>query len=346
MPADPLWINASSGAPAYDGAELRRAMAMLLVQGVGDKFGARNGVHPGGGNAVTLSGSTVTILHTKAVVYPGLTPTAGPYIVQLPSRTHTVPTADPTNPRKDIVVMRVWDDAEDLSGLRQADTEYLTGTPAASPAEPSVPAGAFKMATIDVPAGGTGTLTYSAPFTVANGGILPVRNSGERPTLGIYDGFTIFQQDTSELLVRYNSAWNSAAKPPTAYTTYTPTFTNIGAATFSTRTGWWRYVDYKTVFFTAYFVVSTAGTGSNNVSITAPTSIDRTTRQFIPVDLEVGGAPVGKNAHLCAFTGGAGAVFDRIRWEGTGTTNGLSTMTGSDLSSGMIATAQGIYREA
>lgn len=217
MPADPRWINGAGGAPAYNAAELRRTEAMFLVQEVADRFGARSGVHPGGGNAVILQGNTVTVRDTKAVVYPGLTSTAGPYIVAIEQHTHTVPGADPSNPRKDIVVLRVWDDDEDMSGLRQADTEYIVGTPAASPSEPAVPAGAVRLATIDVPAGGSPVITYNAPFTVCNGGILPVRNSAELPiSSGIYNGFHVWDQTLQALQAWNGSAWRTVAmaNPP------------------------------------------------------------------------------------------------------------------------------------
>lgn len=216
MPDDPLWINASAGAPAYAANELRRLHAMFLTQGVADKFGARSGVHPAGGNAVTLSGTTVTVLHTKAVVYPGLTSTAGPYVVALQSRTHALNAADGSNPRKDIIVMRVWDNDEDSLGLRQADTVYVVGTPAASPVEPAVPASSFKMATIDVPAGGSPapSLTYNAPYTVATGGVLPVRTDSELPggSSGLYDGMVRWKRDTNELQVHNGSTtWETVA---------------------------------------------------------------------------------------------------------------------------------------
>lgn len=216
MPDDPLWINAATGAPAYAANELRRLHAMYLTQAVGDKFGARSGVHPAGGNAVSLSGTTITVLHTKAVVYPGLTSTAGPYVVALQSRTHTLTAADGSNPRKDIVVLRVWDNDEDALGLRQADTEYIVGDPAASPVEKPVPSGAFRMATIDVPqsGGGSAVLTFNAPYTVATGGVLPVRNDAELPggSSGLYDGMMRWNRDTDQLQVHDGgTTWETLA---------------------------------------------------------------------------------------------------------------------------------------
>lgn len=214
--ADPLWINVDAGAPAYTADELRRAMAALLSQaGTGTRFGARSGLHPASGNAVTLAGSTITVNNLKGVVHPALTSTAGPYIVQLPSHTHTL-TAAAANPRKDIVVLRIYDDDEDSSGQRTAVTEYIAGTPAASPSEPSVPSGAIRIATIDVPAsgGGSATVTNNYPIAVAAGGVEVVRTDAELlgTAGGVYDGMLRWNQATDTLEVHDGaSTWETLA---------------------------------------------------------------------------------------------------------------------------------------
>src|SRR6266545_2105403 len=62
--------------------------------------------------------------------------------------------ADPTNPRKDLVVAKVQDAA--YSGVTNAwSLVVVTGTPAPSPAEPAVPANAMVLALVDVPANDT-----------------------------------------------------------------------------------------------------------------------------------------------------------------------------------------------
>ncbi|SCL31922.1 hypothetical protein GA0070616_4357 [Micromonospora nigra] len=213
MAADPLWINESGGSPSYTAAELRRAQGVVLSHaGTSDRFGARSGVHPAGADALSLSGTTLTVQHLQAVAYPASSTTQGPYLVQLPSHTHTVPAAS-AQPRKDIVVLRVRDNDEDGSGERDADTVYLTGTAAGSPVEPSVPAGTFRLGTIDVPAtgGGDPVLTYSAPFVVATGGILPVRVSGDLPTTGLHEGAYADRWDNDTLYRWSGSAWVAVA---------------------------------------------------------------------------------------------------------------------------------------
>ncbi|MCT2282691.1 hypothetical protein M3G91_34340, partial [Micromonospora chalcea] len=196
--ADPLWINASAGSPAYSAAELRQAMALALTYG-GRAMGARGGVRPGGTQLqVSLAGSTITVRAGVACVDPGLTTPQGPYWVALPADETPGPlaAADATNPRKDIVILRVYDNDEDSSGLRLARSEYLAGVAGSSPAEPAVPAGAIRLATIDVPASpGAPAVTDRRPFVVGSGGILPVRDQAERDALPAYGGLHVWRMD-------------------------------------------------------------------------------------------------------------------------------------------------------
>lgn len=198
MAGDPLYINASAGAPSYSANELRQGMALAL-QYNGRTLGARQGVRPGGnGLQTSVAGSTITVRAGCGCVDPALTTAQGPYWVALPAdETHTLTAAHATLPRKDITVLRVYDHDEDSSGLRTARSEYLVGTAAASPSEPAVPAGAFRLATIDVPAqgGGSPAVTNNFPFTVATGGVLPVRSVTERGLITPYDGMVIERMD-------------------------------------------------------------------------------------------------------------------------------------------------------
>lgn len=132
------------------------------------------------------------------------------------------------------------------------------------------------------------------------------------------------------------------------FNTYSPTVTNGGSATFSTRTGWWMRVG-KMVYVCIYLVVNAAGSGTNIVTVTAPTAVDRTTRQALTVHSESNGA--GGNAtsairggECVFFTGGSGATADRIRIDNGAGVEG--NIQGVDLLSGGIVTIQGWYREA
>lgn len=212
--ADALWMNASAGAPEYNARELRRAMAALLYPHQTLRFGARHGVRPGVDDAVTLSGTTWTVQNVTAVL-DGSFNLTGPYVAQLPEVSGELDPADGSNDRIDAIDLQVQDDDEDLSGFRRVRPVYVAGTPATSPTAPPLSDTAFRMATILVFAGGSPSpaLTYVAPYTVASGGILPIRDDTERPTQGRYHGQFVYRQDFDELQVFDGSTWRGIGRP-------------------------------------------------------------------------------------------------------------------------------------
>lgn len=222
--ADPLWIDADAGAPAYTAAELRQAMALALMYD-GRAMGARQGVRPGGDQlAVSLDGATITVAPGVCCVDPGLSTPQGPYWVAIPTAEHhELDPAHATNPRKDIVVVRVYDDSEDSSGLRLARSEYIPGTPDPSPSEPATPTGAIRIATIDVPASGGGApaVTDRRPYTVAAGGILPVASDAELAA-GVAGRYR-HRLDTGQLEWDTGAGWRTVGGRPdlAAYKTST-----------------------------------------------------------------------------------------------------------------------------
>lgn len=275
--ADPLWINADAGAPAYSANDMRQAMALALAYD-GRLLGARQGVRPGGDQLLTsLSVATITVKAGVCCIDPGLSTPQGPYWVAIPAdETHTLQAADATNPRKDITIARVHDHDEDASGLRLARTEYLVGVPAASPVEPAVPVGAIRLATIDVPAsgGGSAAITDRRPYTVATGGILPVRAASDIAA-GVAGRYRD-RLDTAMLERDSGAAWVTVADPAvfTAWMSYIPAWTAsvsnpaIGNGTIVGK--------YKLVGKTCHFyIIITMGTtttyGSGYWSVTLPT---------------------------------------------------------------------------
>lgn len=124
-----------------------------------------------------------------------------------------------------------------------------------------------------------------------------------------------------------------------AASTYTVTVTGGGSATFTTTDGfYWRLG--KLVFFRAYWVVGTAGTGSTVLTVTMPsTPLRGGFRQNIPGGLRDGGSVTGPVAGL-VFAGGSGAVLDRIVMRDG------NDAVGTSLTSGSIWTLEGWYQEA
>lgn len=123
------------------------------------------------------------------------------------------------------------------------------------------------------------------------------------------------------------------------FTSYTPSLNNAGTATFSTADGWYQRIG-KMIFFSAYLVASAAGSGGSNVTLNAPTSIDRTTRWTVLTNCEGNTAGNNGSCTSLAFTSGSGTAFDRLR-NSTGT-----NIIGTDITASTIITASGWYREA
>jgi hypothetical protein len=72
--------------------------------------------------------------------------------------TATIATADPTNPRIDLVCITV-SDAYYTGALNQVAINVVTGTPAGSPVAPAVPTNSLLLATVAVGAGVTSIVT-------------------------------------------------------------------------------------------------------------------------------------------------------------------------------------------
>ena len=127
--------------------------------------------------------------------------------------------AHATNPRKDLVVAKVQD--AQYSGATNAwSVAVVTGTPAASPAEPAVPANAIVLALVDIAALASSitnaNITDRRRRACALGGIV-VCTSGTRPTTGLYEGLTIYETDTDRVYVYTGAAWTQiglTADPP------------------------------------------------------------------------------------------------------------------------------------
>lgn len=140
-------------------------------------------------------------------------------------------------------------------------------------------------------------------------------------------------------------ALNDATQGP--ITTYTPAVANDGTATYTTRTGWYyKFGAGHLVYMNAYLVINAAGSGVTDITVTAPTNIERTTRQVVPCDLQDGTSY--RVGFARANTSGSGAVFDKVdlvnKNVATVGTDNHSTITGSGLAAGSILAFAGFYR--
>lgn len=243
-----LAINASAGSPSYSARSFRNALAgMKGWDGV--PLSGRQGIRPMGGssaNVVTLSGSTITVNLHAGEISPGWAAVTGTYDVALTAiETHSLTPADATNPRKDIVIGRVYDNDESASGLRLYRSEYIAGTAGPSPAEPAVPQGGIRLATIDVPqsGGGSPVVTNNYTLTAAAGGVLPVRTQTERDALvSPYSGQTVHRMDKGWQEHHDGTAWKVYPNAVSFGATSEFTSPSTGQVAFHTSTRmWWYY---------------------------------------------------------------------------------------------------------
>ena len=143
------------------------------------------------------------------MIYQGSATTQGAYVVTNDAaRSITFAAADSTNPRIDVVYIRVQDTS--FSGASDdTDVFIQQGTPASSPAVPDIPTGAFALCNVTVPAGAvaSSSFTYNDQrvYTTTLGGAL-LCTSGNRPT-NPFQSQTIFETDTTKYWMWDGSAW-------------------------------------------------------------------------------------------------------------------------------------------
>ncbi|MFE9258618.1 hypothetical protein [Streptomyces sp. NPDC006879] len=178
--------SVSGVVPGSDGGQ--HLMDALYVEGAGVGMTAK--VSPG---RAVIQGSA------QAGAYP---------VVLTDYEQVTFDDGDASNPRIDLVVLRVRDDAADGLGETGATLEVVKGTPKATPEAPTTPLAALALARVTVQAGasvGTGGIAWATDVydlrrpTVAAGGILA--ESWNRNVNGGYRGQ---YRDTSAQFQRWD----------------------------------------------------------------------------------------------------------------------------------------------
>jgi hypothetical protein len=171
-------LDASSPFRAYDiGSRVINVGSSSAVQvpgGVFPSLGAM-GVSASSGLSVTVNAGYCCVPNPAAG--------QGGYIFGcLQSQTLTLAAADPSNPRIDLIVARVYDTGNSAG---YCDVEVVTGTAGASPSAPALPSAAIALATVQVTGGavalGSGSVTDQRSYVVAPGGILPIVNEAAAP---------------------------------------------------------------------------------------------------------------------------------------------------------------------
>lgn len=211
------WADAVTGAPSYVGRALRQLLSPSLAGATAARpLGAISGVRPGTlASIVAATSSTWTVTPFAGMIDLEAAAIAGGYPFAFDANvTGSVTAANATNPRVDILYVRVSDPAEgDGSASPLIEVLYLAGTAASVPVAPTVPARSFVIANLNVPVsgGGSPTVSWNAPYTVAAGGILPVPTTvyPASPYKGQY------VDDASLGLLRWSGiAWSSIGGAP------------------------------------------------------------------------------------------------------------------------------------
>jgi hypothetical protein len=270
----PVWLSGQT----YDttgGNDLRNSTitAFFYDQGIvngsggapGTTVGVLGGVLGGAGLWVSPgTGMTVTVQPGSYVVPNTATPTAGGYASTLSSQaTLTVQTADPSNPRIDLVVAYVYDNGDNTSF---GAVEIITGVAASSPSAPAAPANSITLGQINVPAAATSItsamITDLRTFTTAVGGILVAPKGsvvGYKGQLA-YDpvaGYFYHNTNTSSARQMHVLPWEPVIVTRSANFQWNGSETTILSTTFTTD----GYTDVE-VFFKWPGVYSTRGGGS------------------------------------------------------------------------------------
>lgn len=170
-------------------------------------FNGREGVSGSADLAVTQNGTpnmSVNIASGRAVVFGDDSTDQQLYHIWNDATVNkTISAADPTNPRRDLVIAEVRDT---LFGGAANDwrLRVVTGTPAASPADPSVPNTALVLARVAVAAGATSVTNANITDLRARAGTVGVSDvictSTTRPA-SPFVGMKIYETDTAKALV-------------------------------------------------------------------------------------------------------------------------------------------------
>lgn len=196
-----LW-NENAGS-VYNAREYRRMLNRMMAFDVATSPGTGAGgifrsgdlvVSAGGGQSVNVDVGGIFVRGSES------THQAGYFVYNDATVNVTLAAADATNPRIDIIGVQIRD-SEYSGANNDARIVAVTGTPAGSPSEPSLPANFVTLARVDVPANdntvNSGQITDRRRRMAMLGGIIPC-TSTTRPTVNLFEGLWIYEVDTHE----------------------------------------------------------------------------------------------------------------------------------------------------
>lgn len=326
----PIFLQAGSH-PAED---VRRAFGSMM--------GNRSGIVASGHLAVSEKSGTpnmsVDVAEGQLVLKGSEGTYQGLYLCEARGTTNlAISAADATNPRRDLIIARVRDSA--YSGATDTfSLEVVTGTPAGSPSDPSLPSGTcFVLARVQVAAsassitnanitdlrGNYSTAQYGR--AAALGGTIPCTSS-TRPT-SPFAGLRIYETDTNRTWEHNGSAWVLMSSNG-AYTSYTPTLTNITLGSGGVANGRWKVVDGSTLFLRVRITLGTSGAFTGAGTISLPSGMTGVTEtdgfQIVPAILRDTGSAVYKG-HVQLLSAGTSLTIYADNASGTYLTQAASS---------------------
>lgn len=276
--------------------------------------------------------------------------------------------ADPTNPRHDLVVLRVKDSF--YSGASNTFTiEVIAGTPAIVPVDPTIPANSVAIARIIITTSTTsitlGTNLFDIrPFTAARGGTLIIpdvnatgstetnlKPTSPEPYQYILDADSSGTADEHmRIWVNALTRWDVVGIGIQSATSgsYTPALTcstsGPGLGTGSTSVGRWNRIAHDVVYFTAVVTVGTSPTaGSGNYVITLPFMSSSTTAVASQVGLS-GKIILGSRSWPCIGAIGVGGTNSSFFISNGPANNTASTTLLPAIAAGDQFILEGYYR--
>lgn len=278
-----------------NGQDLRLQQSGAFLTGASPSgstgIAARPGVRYGTGDPLKISASSGMTLAVNAGIawvqgsaaansgmYTGCLDTAG---------TVTLATSDPTNPRIDNIIVQVIDNGD---GTSTTKVTPQTGTPAASPSAPTLPANSLLLAQVAVAASTStivaGNITDKRVWTTSVGGIVPMVNV----TGGISGMAGLYAHDLSTGRTKVSDGSGNARAPKVA--AFAPATSKVDTATITTSpsvqvitsvsvtvdgateleaTAFWRSIDLGTgtpasgdVVFLGFSLIPTGGSWLGN----------------------------------------------------------------------------------
>jgi hypothetical protein len=252
----------------YSGRTLRQLVGGLWGgKTPGRPLGGRSGVLAGSGSPATVSATATvwTVNPHIGVLDLEATASAGTYTYSVDAVwTGPMTPAHATLDRFDRIDIQLSDPAEGDGTAAPIAVPVYTAGVAGAGVPPAAPVRSSGFSTINVPHAGAGApvVTFTAPYAVATGGILPCRSSAEYPA-SPYEGQYV-DDLALNCLMRFDGAlWVPASLG--AWTSYTPFLGNwtLGAGTNGSR---WTQIGKQV---TAHvYLASGAGVAFNSSGVT------------------------------------------------------------------------------